>query len=260
MTWSRTQAMTAGPARVAVAALLAVGLAACQGDGEEAAPRRVTLSAATTTAAAGQGLQPLPAGGPLEPAGYRTTAFEPAASFRVALGWEVPEAETPGAITLGRDVDSTAPFEGRYLTFLRVGQVFANPLLTDEQLAGNQGKYLRPVPADLVGWLRSHPYLETSTPKKVRIGGLAGLRVDATVKDLPAQPDTCVDANPRQCVFLFPFPDSRDVWNAFAASTIRYVVLDSDGPPLVIAVEAPEKERAAFLAQAEKVLATVSFG
>jgi hypothetical protein len=249
--------------RHALAALLAVGLVACQANGQEPAPRRVSLSATTTTAgttAAGQDPRPLPAGGPLEAGSYRTTVFEPAASFRVGPGWEIPAAETPGSFTLGRDVDSTAPLDGKYLTFLRVEQVFATPLLTDDQLRGDQRRYLRLVPRDLVAWLRAHPYLKVSTPKQVRVGGLAGTRVDVTVEDLPARPDTCVDLNPRQCVFLFPFAGSRDIYAAVEGPPSRVFVLDARGPPLVVDVGAPQAERAAFLAEAGEVLETVRFG
>jgi hypothetical protein len=248
--------------RAGLVLLVAAGLAACQGGGEDTVPRRVSLSATTTTVegAAGRDARPLPAGGTLDPGTYRTTVFEPATTFRVGAGWEVPFAETSGSFTLGRDVDSTAPLEGSYLTFVRVEQVFATPLLTDDQLRGARGRYLRPVPGDLVAWLRAHPYLEVSTPKRVRIGGLTGMRFDVGVTGLPDRPDTCEDLNPRQCVFLFPFVGSSEVVAAVEGPPSRNYVLDPGGPPLVITIDAPPAERAAFLAQAGKVLATVRFG
>jgi hypothetical protein len=257
----------AGFVRLALAGLLAVGVAACQGNGEEEAGRRVSLSATTTTAggatgttAAAPGGRPLPAGGPLEPGRYRTTAFAPAASLRVGPGWEVPVAESPASFTLGRDIDPTAPADGKYVAFLRVEQVFTTPMLTDDQLRGSRSRYLRPAPADLVGWLRRHRYLATSAPARVRVGGLPGSRFDLRVKDLPDQPDTCVDLNPKQCVVLFPFPGSHDVWSEVEGPPSRTYVLDPGGLPLVISVSAPAAERAAFLAQAAEVLETIRFG
>ena len=248
-----------------VLVLLLAAMAACQGDGEEAAPRRVSLSATTTStttgaAAAGAEVRPLPAGGPLEPGGYRTTTFEPAVSFRVGAGWEVPVAETPGSFTIGRDVDPTAPLDGKYLTFARVAQVFSTPLLTDDQLRGARGRYLRPAPRDLVAWLRDHPYLDVSQPKRVRVGGLAATQVDVAVADVPDRPDTCADFNPLQCVALYPFAGSPEIFVAVEGPPSRNLVLDLPGPPLVIAIDAPEAERAAFLAQAGTVLRTVRFG
>lgn len=257
----------AGSVRLALAVGLAATLAACQGDGgEEEAGRRVSLSATTTTGgatgttAAGPEGRPLPAGGPLEPGRYRTTEFELAASFRVGPGWEVPVAESPASFTLGRDIDPTAPADGKYLAFLRVEEVFTTPMLTDDQLRGSQTRYLRPVPADLVGWLRRHRYLATSTPARVRVGGLTGHRLDVRVKDLPDQPDTCADLNPKQCVFLFPVSGSHDVWAEVEGPPSRMYVLDTGGLPLVISVGAPAAERAAFLAQATEVLDTIRFG
>ena len=249
--------------RLALAGLVMVAVAACQRDAEDAVPRRVSLSATTSTttgAAAGTGARPLPVGGPLEPGAYRTTAFEPAASFRIGAGWEVPVAETASSFTLGRDVDPTAPLDGKYLTFVRVERVFATPLLTDDQLRGARGRYLRPAPRDLVAWLRAHPYLEVSGSRRVRVGGLAGTQVDVAVADLPDRPDTCADLNPRQCVALWPFAGSPEIFVAVEGPPSRNIVLDRPGPPLVVTVDAPAAERAAFLAQAGTVLRTIRFG
>jgi hypothetical protein len=256
----------AGGVWLALVLVLVAGVGACKGNGGEEPGRRVSLSATNTTGgttgttAAGPEGRPLPAGGPLEPGRYRTTVFEPAASFRVGPGWEVPVAESPASFTLGRDIDPTAPADGKYLVFLRVEEVFTTPMLTDDQLRGSQTKYVRPVPADLVGWLRRHRYLATSAPARVRVGGVPGTRFDVRVKDLPDQPDTCVDLNPKQCVFLFPFPDSHDAWAEVEGPPSRMYVLDTGRLPLVISVAAPAAERAAFLAQAAEVLKTVRFG
>jgi hypothetical protein len=252
--------------RLGLVLLLVVGMAGCQDDGEDTAGRQVSLSATTTTAGGATGTtaaaegRPLPAGGPLEPGRYRTMVFAPAASFRVGPGWEVPVAESSASFTLGRDIDPTAPEDGNYLAFLRVEEVFTTPLLTDDQLRGDQRRYLRPVPTDLMRWLRRHRYLEMSTPAKVRVGGLAGSRFDLRVKDVPDRPDTCLDLNPRQCVALFPFPGSHDVWLEVEGPPSRTYVLDPGGPPLVISVGAPAAKRAAFLAQAAELLETVRFG
>jgi hypothetical protein len=245
--------------------VLAAGAAACQGNGVEETGRPVSLSATTTTGSttgttAAPEDRPLPAGGPLEPGAYRTTTFEPAVSFRVGAGWEVPVGETAGSFTIGRDVDPTAPLDGKYLTFVRVEQVFAVPLLTDDQLRGTRGKYLRPAPRDVVAWLRAHPYLEVFAPRRIRVGGLAGTRGDVAVAGVPDRPDTCEDLNPRQCVALFPFAGSSEIFVAVEGPPSRNFVLDTRGAPLLVTVDAPEAERAAFLALAETVLRTVRFG
>jgi hypothetical protein len=40
-------------------------------------------------------------------------------------------------------------------------------------------------PKDLVGWLQQHPYLQTSKPEPVTVGGVKGVQFDAVVRDLP---------------------------------------------------------------------------
>ena len=59
-------------------------------------------------------------------------------------------------------------------------------------------------PEDLVGWLEHHPYLETSDPKTVSVGGVEGQQLDVTVaKDLPEDYHSGVCspiADPEECV------------------------------------------------------------
>jgi hypothetical protein len=56
-------------------------------------------------------------------------------------------------------------------------------------------------PKDLVGWLQHHPYLKTSKPQPVTLGGVKGEQVDVLVEELPQDynglcgPD-CVDIAP----------------------------------------------------------------
>jgi hypothetical protein len=41
-------------------------------------------------------------------------------------------------------------------------------------------------PEDLVGWLEHHPYLKTSDPEPISVGGAKSLQLDVAVaKDLP---------------------------------------------------------------------------
>ena len=40
-------------------------------------------------------------------------------------------------------------------------------------------------PKDMVGWLQQHPYLQTSKPEPVRVGGVKGLQFDVVLGDLP---------------------------------------------------------------------------
>jgi hypothetical protein len=112
------RSVLASPRYVLLVVVLVFGLVGCRGgDGER---RRVTVSGPTLTTLPLPPERRLPPGGPLAPGSYRTTQFEVKLTFRVGPGWEVPTPEASGDFTLGRDVDATAPFEGQYLSFLRV--------------------------------------------------------------------------------------------------------------------------------------------
>src|SRR3712207_8390504 len=41
------------------------------------------------------------------------------------------------------------------------------------------------VPKNLVGWLQHHPYLQTSKPEPITVGGVKGKQFDVVVEDLP---------------------------------------------------------------------------
>src|SRR5215212_3905244 len=119
---------------VLLVVVLVFGLVGCRGGSGDGERRRVTVSGPTLTTLPPPRERRLPPGGPLVPGSYRTTQFQVKLTFRVCPGWEVPTPEASGDFTLGRDVDATAPFEGQYLSFRRVGGVVGGPLR-----AGGQG-------------------------------------------------------------------------------------------------------------------------
>src|SRR5918998_3389320 len=100
----------------------------------------------------------------LEPGTYRTEELEPAFSFEVGEGWTHLPPEKPDFLALDREQIG--------LGFCKVRDVYKP----------NEG--LVEAPDDLVGWLRRHPYLRTSAPQTVTVGGIEGQRIDV-VGDLP---------------------------------------------------------------------------
>ncbi len=40
-------------------------------------------------------------------------------------------------------------------------------------------------PEEMVGWFQQHPYLQTSKPEPVTVGGVKGVQFDVVVGDLP---------------------------------------------------------------------------
>ena len=126
----------------------------------------------------------------LQPGEYRTEEFEPSFSFRVGKGWKNYPPEAFDFLLLGQ-------VRGGLLGAVNVQRVY-EPSKSATPIVVN-------VPKDLVGWLEHHPYLKTSEPEPISVGGVKGLQLDVTVaKDLPedyhpgacssiADPETCVD-------------------------------------------------------------------
>ena len=40
-------------------------------------------------------------------------------------------------------------------------------------------------PKDMVGWTQQHPYLQTSNPEPVTVGGVKGVKFDVVLGDRP---------------------------------------------------------------------------
>ena len=128
----------------------------------------------------------------LQPGKYRTEEFEPSFSFRVGKGWKngTPEAFDVMLLTGGRT---------DRLGAVNVQRVY-EPSKSGLPIVVN-------TPKDLVGWLEHHPYLKTSDPEPVSVGGAKSLQLDVAVaKDLPENYHSGVCssiAEPEECVDLF---------------------------------------------------------
>jgi hypothetical protein len=144
------------------AALLGVGLL-------------VTLLAATLSACGGAGGQeqakarPLPLyQNGLRPGEYHSVKFKPPLSFKVSKPWSIPEEQLSDWIGLEYEGDTGD------ISFANVKEVF-KPGTTNVMEA----------PKDLVGWLQHHPYLKTSKPQQVTVGGVKGEQFEVLVDHLP---------------------------------------------------------------------------
>src|SRR5215208_3872781 len=118
----------------------------------------------------------------LRPGTYRSEEFKPSLSFHVGKGWSstpFPEASDVLEITLGQTAG---------LTFVNVQEVY-KPTKTG-------GPNVVDAPEDMVGWLQQHPYLQTSKPEPVRVGGVKGLQFDVVVGGPAAvlHPDMYIDS------------------------------------------------------------------
>ena len=102
----------------------------------------------------------------LSPGEYHSVKFKPPLSFEVGKGWIYSGGELPDFIEVGQS--------GGFITFANVKKVFkpGTSIVVD-------------APKDLVGWFQHHPYLKTSKPQPVTLGGIKGEQFDASVDHLP---------------------------------------------------------------------------
>src|SRR3712207_4675745 len=104
----------------------------------------------------------------LYPDVYRSEEFEPSLSFRVVEGWSNAPLETSDSLQIARG-------ERERLAFTNVQAIF-KPGTTLEVVE---------TPKDMVGWFQHHPYLQTSKPEPVTVGGVKGEQFDVVVKNVP---------------------------------------------------------------------------
>ena len=173
----------------------------------------------------------------LESGTNRTEEFEPAFSFEVGEGWTHLPPEKPDYLALDREQIG--------LGFFKVRDVYKP----------NEG--LVEAPDDLVGWLRRHPYLRTSAPQTVTVGGIEGQRIDVVVGDLP-EGHRVVACGP-DCVDLFGLSDGTALGVAKGEKVGWVVLEDVRGDTVVIGFLGPADEFVEHAPEAQKVIDTVQW-
>ena len=173
----------------------------------------------------------------LESGTNRTEEFEPAFSFEVGEGWTHLPPEKPDYLALDREQIG--------LGFFKVRDVYKP----------NEG--LVEAPDDLVGWLRRHPYLRTSAPQTVTVGGIEGQRIDVVVGDLPE--GHRVGACGPDCVDLFGLSDGNALGVAKGEKVGWVVLEDVRGDTVVIGFLGPADEFDEHAPEAQKVIDTVQW-
>jgi hypothetical protein len=175
----------------------------------------------------------------LDPGTYRTDDFEPAFSFRVGEGWTyLPLGSKPDDLALAREQNG--------LRFFKVREVFKP----------NERYDVVEAPDDLVDWLRRHPYLRTTAPQTVTVGGIEGKRFDVSVEELPQ--DYSGACGP-DCVAQFRLSDGT-VLGISKGEKVRGIVLeDVGGDTVVIGFGGPADEVDEHAPEAQKVIDTVQW-
>jgi hypothetical protein len=209
-----------------LATLLVLALSACGGAGgqEEAKAR------------------PLPLYPPeaLRPGEYHSVKFKPPLSFEVSKGWSITEKQVSDFIELTQqgEIDS--------LNFANVKEVY-KPGTTNVVDA----------PEDLLGWLQHHPYLKTSKPQPVTVGGVKGEQLEVLVDHLPKNPNGICGSD---CLDIFTLSDTG-IGGYFKEVNKRKVIVleDVKGDTVVIWYAAPPDEFDEFATEAQKVVDSVKW-
>jgi hypothetical protein len=182
--------------------------------------------------------------GTLSPGRYHSLKFKPALSFKVGKGWINSGGELPDYIELTQ--------LGGFLTFDNVTEVY-KPGTTKVVEA----------PKDLVGWLQRHPFLKTSKPEPVTLGGVKGEQFDVLVEDLPKGYFGQCYTGRSDCVDIAPLSDDQAAEETayFREGNKRkvFVLEDVKGDTVMIWFAAPPEVFDEFAPEAQKVVESVKW-
>jgi hypothetical protein len=167
----------------------------------------------------------------LPPGEYYSEEFKPAFSFRVGKGWQTPDPvikETPERLI----IESTQEVKGGTLLIFRNPPEAYDP---QKHKWVNVNSY-----EDILSWFQHHPYLKTSNPEPVTVGGVKGVQLETDVaKD-----------SPEDAVKSFRYSDGF-VASINRGEEGRTIILDMKGEAVSIGVGFPG---------AQKVVDTVKWG
>jgi len=210
-----------------LATLLVLALSACGGAGgqEQAKARSLPLYEKA-----------------LRPGEYHSVKFKPPLSFKVGKGWSNTAQQLSDYIELGQQG------EIGFLTFANVKEVWKPGTMN-----------VVDAPKDLVEWLQQHPYLETSKPEPVTLGGVKGEQLEVLVEELPKDYYGLCGTD---CVDIAPV--SNDEYEAAAyfreVSKRRVFVLeDVKGDTVMIWFAGPPETFDKFAPKAQKVVDSVKW-
>jgi hypothetical protein len=185
----------------------------------------------------------------LQPGQYRTEEFEPSFSFRIGKGWK---NGTPVA------------FDVMLLTGGRTDRLGAVNVQRVYEPSKSGSPIVSSTPKDLVGWLEHHPYLKTSDPEPVSVGGVEGQQLDVVVaKDLPEDYHSGVCspiAEPEECVDLFRVSTPPPVFVS-EGNKVRLIVLQNElsGQTVVLGYASRSTNFDGFAPEAQKVIDTLKW-
>jgi hypothetical protein len=209
--------------------LVVLALSACGGDEKKAKARPLPEDPKT-----------------LRPGTYRSEEFKPSLSFHVGKGWSSSPLEASDVLQIARG--QTAG-----LGFVNVQEAY-KPTKTGTPNVVD-------APEDMVGWLQQHPYLQTSKPEPVRVGGVKGVQFDVVVGDRPQNyipVCTTIVGNPN-CVDLFRLSTGWPILLVEGEKVRAIVLEDVGGETVTIGFSSPASEFGELAPEAQKVLDSVEW-
>jgi hypothetical protein len=183
----------------------------------------------------------------LRPGTYRSEESKPSFSFRVDKGWSsspLEEASDVLQITWGQTAG---------LIFLNVQEVY-KPTRTGTPNVAD-------APKDVVGWTQQHPYLQTSPPEPVMVGGVKGVQFDVVVEDRPQNYiPTCTSiVDTPNCVDLIRLSTGEPIFLVEGDKAGTIVLEDVGGETVTIGFVSPASEFGELAPEAQKVLESVEW-
>ena len=112
------------------------------------------------------------------------------------------------------------------------------------------------VPKSLVGWFQHHPYLKTSKPEPVTVGGVKGAQFDVVVEDLP---EDYYGVCGQDCVDITKVADGRVLAQPKGERTRLIVLEDVEGETVTVALHSQITEFDEFTPKAQKVVDSVKW-
>lgn len=215
--------MTARITLILATALAISAIAGGCGDDESSTGAATTTAATTAAGPAFSDFQPLKAG-----RRYTTTVFKPAVQFSVPPGsWSTEVGDTAEHFAVAAEDPAGATIQA-IVGVHRITSVY------DPDRGGKTPGDRVAFKGRFADWLREHPRLRTTAPKRIELMGLEGVQVDVTNtrSEPPRIPDDCGKIGPR-CVPLFY--DGIDAILYTSTTKGRFAVLAlPDGGELVV--------------------------
>ena len=178
----------------------------------------------------------------LRPGEYRSEEFEPSLSFRVGKGWSSTPLEASDLLHVMRG-------ETAGLGFAVIHEVYKPSRTGSPEVVQ--------APEDLVGWFQHHPYLQTSKPEPVTVGGVKGTQFDImVVEDLP---EDYYGVCRQDCVDVTKVADGRVLFQSKVDKTRLIVLEDVQGKTVTVFLHSRTTEFDEFTPEAQKVVDSVKW-